>query len=362
MRICHITTAHPATDVRIFHKECVSLAKAGHSVVLLVPNTLDSVLNGVVIKGVEVSFSGRLGRMTKVSWAIYKAAKREMAEAYHFHDPEFLPFAWLLARSGKRVTYDVHEDVPRQILSKHWIPAPMRKLVSAVFEWFENRVASKCHAIVAATPLIADRFKVINVNTVTVCNYPLLSELGLVEVDAKTGNDVCYIGSITAIRGAKEMVRAMKGVEANLHLAGAYSPADLRQQLIHLPEWAQVIEHGFVGRNEVWGIYAKCRVGLVTLHPAENYLESLPIKMFEYMLAGLAVVASDFPYWRSIVDQAGCGLCVNPLDPAAMGKAINHLLNNPDLCTKMGQAGREAVLAQFNWEQQEKALLQLYGQ
>lgn len=337
------------------------MAKAGHTVFLLVPNVVSEVDKGIEIVGIKIAFNGRLGRMAKVGWAMYKAAKQLNADAYHFHDPEFLPFAWLLARSGKRVIYDVHEDVPRQILSKHWIPAPIRKLVSILFERFENLVASMCYAVVAATPLIADRFKPINSNTVTVCNYPLLSELNLVDVDSKTGADVCYIGSVTAIRGAREMVLAMQQVNAQLHVAGTYSPEGLRLEMQALPGWAKVKEHGFVGRKQVWDIYTHSRVGLVTLHPAENYLESLPIKMFEYMLAGLAVVASDFPLWRSIVEGAGCGLCVDPLNPDAIGSAINQLLNNPDQCANMGRLGRQAVLSTYNWEQQEMALLQLYS-
>jgi len=360
MRICHITTAHPAKDVRIFHKECVGLAMAGHHVSLLVPNVPDEQCKGVDIIGVDVPYTGRSGRMLRVGRAMYRAALGQKADAYHFHDPEFLPYAWLMARKGLRVTYDVHEDLPRQLLSKHWIPGPLRKLISWTSEVFEDAVASRLHAVVAATPLIADRFKMNNPNTITVCNYPLLSELSFGVGGGEKGREVCYIGSITAIRGVEQMVRAMEHCNAQLHLAGAWSPESLRTDIMRLDGWKHVTDHGFVGREEVWAIYARCPIGLVTLHPVENYIESLPIKLFEYMLAGMAVVASDFPLWNRIITEAGCGLCVDPMDPEAIGRAIDQLLNDPDEILAMGKRGREAVLNRYNWEQQQEVLNALY--
>jgi len=62
---------------------------------------------------------------------------------------------------------------------------------------------------------------------------------------------------------------------------------------------------------------------MVTLHPTPNHLESLPIKMFEYMAAGLPVIASDFPVWRDIVDRFQCGLLVDPLG------ALHSFLRHP---------------------------------
>ena len=100
--------------------------------------------------------------------------------------------------------------------------------------------------------------------------------------------------------------------------------------------------------------------GLVTLHPVINYLDALPIKMFEYMAAGIPVIASDFPLWREIVVGNQCGLCVDPMDPAAIARAIDHLAQHPDEACQMGENGRRAVLEKFNWAVEEKKLIQLY--
>jgi glycosyltransferase involved in cell wall biosynthesis len=100
--------------------------------------------------------------------------------------------------------------------------------------------------------------------------------------------------------------------------------------------------------------------GLVTLHPTPAYLDSLPVKMFEYMSAGLPVIASDFPLWREIIEGNDCGLCIDPLDPAAIAAAIDALVSNPARAEQMGRNGRAAVEQHFNWANEERKLLQLY--
>jgi len=105
---------------------------------------------------------------------------------------------------------------------------------------------------------------------------------------------------------------------------------------------------------------ARASAGLVTLLPMPSYLDSLPIKMFEYMSAELPVIASDFPLWRDIVQRHGCGVCVDPADPAAIGAAIRCYVDDPALVQRAGQAGRAAVLSTYNWPQAERELLSLY--
>ena len=96
------------------------------------------------------------------------------------------------------------------------------------------------------------------------------------------------------------------------------------------------------------------------LHPIPNYVNSLPVKMFEYMAAGIPVVASDFPLWKEIVSGANCGVTVDPRDPTQIAKKIEQLVENTDLAHRMGQAGRQAVETIYQWHHEWERLHRLY--
>ena len=95
--------------------------------------------------------------------------------------------------------------------------------------------------------------------------------------------------------------------------------------------------------------------------PAPNNIEAQPNKLFEYMAAGIPVVASDFALWRAIVDDTGCGLLADPCDPNAIATAVAYLLSHDREAEAMGRRGREAVARRYNWSAEEPKLLHLYA-
>jgi glycosyltransferase involved in cell wall biosynthesis len=147
---------------------------------------------------------------------------------------------------------------------------------------------------------------------------------------------------------------------AELRLAGTYSPESLRDAVIELPGWERVRELGFLDRRAVKQALNQVRAGLVLFYPEPNHVYAGPNKMFEYMAAGIPVIASDFPLWREIVEGAGCGRLVDPLDPRAIADAIEYLLSHPEEAEAMGRNGRRAVEERYNWKNEEKKLLALY--
>jgi glycosyltransferase involved in cell wall biosynthesis len=280
----------------------------------------------------------------------------------HFHDPELLPVGVKLMRRGIKAVYDAHEDVPRQILTKHWIPAVLRSPLSWAFERYENAQVKRLAGVVAATPHIAERFRALARRTVNVSNFPFLDELAPASVVLPRENKVCYVGGITRTRGAHEMLQALALVPGvRLLLCGRFEDAALEAEMRAAPGWSQVDYLGQVGRNQVREVMARSFAGLVTLQPMPSYLDSLPIKMFEYMSAELPVIASSFPLWRGIVEAHGCGVCVNPADPAAIADAIRSFRDSPEHVRAMGAAGNRAVREVFNWPQAERELLAFYG-
>jgi glycosyltransferase involved in cell wall biosynthesis len=362
-RIVHVTTVHPRDDIRIFRKECVSLAKAGYEVVQVVGDGLgDAMVDGVRIVDIGVRPAGRLARM-RVQPARALAAVRELKPALvHVHDPELLPLAAAMQRDGVPAIYDAHEDVPRQILTKQWIRPWMRGVVSRSFEVYENARVRRLAAVVAATPHIAERFASVARRSVVVANYPFPEELAPPAAPQPRERAVCYVGGITRTRGALQMVRAIAKLPGvRLLLAGRIEDAVLEAALAAEPGWAQVDHLGHVGRDEVRQVMARASAGLVTLLPMPSYLDALPIKMFEYMSAGLPVIASDFPLWKGIVERHGCGRCVDPTDVHAIAAAIREIVDAPQTVRAMGEAGRSAVQAHYRWSSAEAALLALYA-
>ncbi|MBM4760888.1 glycosyltransferase family 4 protein [Bacillus sp. B15-48] len=367
MKICHLTSVHSAYDTRIFIKECQSLQRAGHEVFYVVPNVPDEEINGVKILGVESDAKGQLARIRKTTKSVFLKALEVDADVYHFHDPELIPIGLKLKGYGKKVIYDVHEDVPEQILSKQWIPKPIRKSVSTMVRRYERYASKRFDAICTATPYIAKRFKTYNPNTTTIHNYPLLDELSTNYSDKmdKTKNSAVYIGGIYVLRGIKEMVNATeiinKEIPLTFVLAGSFAPPSLEEEVQSLPGYKYTDFHGFLDRDGIKTLLAEANMGLVLLHPEPRFIVSLPIKMFEYMSAGLPVIASNFPLWKEIVEKNRCGICVDPLNTQEIADAMKWVINHPDEAKLMGENGRKAVEKIYNWETESQKLIELYN-
>jgi glycosyltransferase involved in cell wall biosynthesis len=340
----------------------MSLARAGYPVTLIAPGHAEPQTEAVKVKEIPLP-SSRPERMLKTVWQVYRAAVQTRADIYHFHDPELLPIGLLLKLHRKRVIYDAHEDVPRSILAKEWIPRWLRQSVARLTDMIELAAASKLDAVIATTPTIATRFP--PAITRLVRNFPSGDMLFVDAVPYKERDPVvAYVGSLETARGVKEIVDAMalvpRSLQARCILAGAIDPPSLARELARSPGWSSVALAGFQSRQGVVSILSRARVGLVPLHPTPAYKASLPVKLFEYMSAGIPVVASDFALWREIIEGEGCGLLVDPLSPPAIAEATTWLLRHVEEAEAMGRRGAEAVRTLYNWNHEERKLLELY--
>lgn len=363
MKAVHLTSVHPRYDTRIFVKECVSLTNHGYDVSLVVADGKgDEQKNGVSIYDIGAPKS-RWDRMRNAPMRVFRKAIELDAQIYHFHDPELISIGLKLKKMGKKVIFDVHEDTPKQILSKPYLYKSLRNLISKVFGTYEQWASKQLDAVVAATPFLRDKFLKFGITVVDVNNYPLLSEFNIGEIDwSQKQNYVCYIGGLSRVRGILEIVEAMQYVQNNtrLTIAGSYSEANLEQEVMQSIGWNNVDYFGWQNRVGIQDILNGSIAGLVTLHPIINYLDALPVKMFEYMAAGIPVIASDIPLWKQIIDENQCGVCVNPFDSKEIAQAINSLVENPENAEKMGYNGQQAVLQKYNWSIEEQKLITLY--
>lgn len=361
MRICHITTVHQRYDIRIFWKQCVSAAKAGHEVVLLVNDELkDEYVHGVKIVSINRQSRGRIARVLSVGnrLRIFQEAKELNADVYQIHDPELLGLALNLKKCGFVVVYDSHEDVPRQILTKEWLPSFARPLVSRVFEYYENRVSRDLDGVIAPTPHIKERFGVINKNVWEVCNFPSLDEIQYSGHEYSNQNPTCYVGGLSVTRGIRQIAEATRKAGVELHLCGQFISKGLEDEL---RKYDHVTYFGSLGRPEVARFLVGASMGFVTLLNTPNDSMAYPIKLFEYMAAGLPVIASDFPVYKRIVEGYGCGICVNPLDVDAIAEAIIRIRNDSAFADELRKNGRKAITEAFNWESQARKLMDCYG-
>ena len=360
---------HPPDDIRIFWKECVSLAQAGYDVSFVVAARHGSGGTRVgpdgTVKLIMVEpRSGRSGRMLLSTCSVIAAGLREKGDIYHFHDPELIPGGLLLRLLGKRVIYDAHEDVPRNLATRQWIPRIFRSplsLAASTVEWLAGRVLS---GIVAATPVIARRFPKARVAVVQ--NFARLSEFAADGSPlAARSYAIAYTGAVVTSRCAIEMVKAVARIrhypDVSLIIAGDISPRSLVDRLAALSGWHRVDYRGRQDRAGIRRILAEARVGLALYHPVQAHIDCQPTKLFEYMAAGLPVIAADFPGFRQVVERARCGLCVPPCNVTAIAAAIEWVFANPAEAEEMGRRGRELALRYFNWDSEAKTLLHFYG-
>ena len=362
MKVVHLTSVHPRHDTRIFIKQCRSLVAHGYEVTLVVADGRgDERKDGVkIVDGGHQP--GRLNRIFRTTRRVLEKAIELDADLYHFHDPELIPVGLKLKRLGKKVVFDSHEDVPKQLMGKPYLNPLLLRMLSSTFALFERYVCPRFDGIVAATPFICDKFLLINPHSVDINNFPMIGELDGAALWTDKRDEVCYVGGIGTIRGILELVRACEFLQTpvRLNLAGRFSESSVEAEVKSYPGWGRVNELGCVDRAGVREVLGRSVAGLVTFHPLPNHIDSQPNKMFEYMSAGIPVIASNFPLWREIIEGNDCGLCVDPLDPSAIAEAIDFLVSNPERAQQMGVNGQRAVQTRYNWFVEEAKLLDFY--
>lgn len=361
-KVCHITSVHPTEDVRIFQKECVSLARAGYDVTL-VQQGESYEKDGVHITSFGAPASSRLRRMLFTARRAYKKALASDAEVYHLHDPELLPYGMKLKRKGKKVIFDSHEDVPNDILEKRWIPAPLRKLISRGYARYEAYCFSRLDGVIGVTPVLCRRLEKCSRRNAMVTNYPVLVED--LPRPAFQSRKVVFPGLLSESWNIHILLRAAERIEdVTVELRARQGTGTYEAALRKLPGWEKVNFPGRVSHSEVLRLLSECSCGAALLKKnIHGYGDTGTLgntKLFEYMMAGLPFVCTDFILWKEIVDRWQCGICVDPENVEEVSSAIQYLLDHPEEARRMGENGRRAVKEEFNWDVEEKKLLALY--
>lgn len=363
-RVCHISTAHAENDGRILFKQCSSISKAGYDVSFIVTSDKEKVINGVKI----IPLSGNNNRIYRMFYKTKEAYKKALdidADIYHFHDPELIPLGRKLKRIGKKVIYDVHEDMPKQILSKKYLGGiRIRKLISKAFDKYEKNNSKIFDSIVTTQDEFKEKFINYHNNIIVVKNFAMKDIIDqtvpIIINESKDKFIVIYIGSITKIRGVREMIKATEEFngKVELWLIGSFETEELFEECKSLDGYKYTKYIGKLPISELYKYIKAADIGLSILHPTPNYKEAIPTKVFEYMGCSLPVILSDFPFWRELFGDVG--KYVNPLDINEIIDAIEYYRTNKEIMISKGLENREVFETKFCWETEETKLINLY--
>jgi glycosyltransferase involved in cell wall biosynthesis len=152
--------------------------------------------------------------------------------------------------------------------------------------------------------------------------------------------------------------------EWELYLVGSSRPPAFEHELRDLAHRRGIAARtkfvAWVPYEEKERLSSQASIGVITYLPHANNASCLPNKLFDYMLAGLPVVASDFPLYQDVVEPNCCGLLVDPTRPEQIARALAYLIEHPQEARRMGENGRRAVRERYNWERESQRLLQIY--
>jgi len=371
-KICILTSVHPAFDGRIFHKEAKSLTKAGYDVIIIAQNDKNETVDGIQLIALKKA-KNRIYRIFGFTFKIFLLALKQNADIYHFHDPELLPVGVLLKLFvGKKIIYDVHDNMRKQLLHRPWIPKWIRKSISIIYLIVESICLLFIDFVIIAEDSYIENYRGRN-NICAIKNFPILSYFLGNEEESFHKQEIIYsiliyIGSITKVRGIFELIKAIKVLKENgynyvkLKLVGHFDSLSLLSEINKLLNSYNISNNvdivGVISNDQIYKILSEAQVGLAILHP--TYAQIHPTKLFEYMVAGIPIIASNFPLWIKIVEGNKCGICVDPFKPEDIAKTIKYLIEHPKIRKEMGENGRKAIIEKYNWEKEAKKLLALY--
>lgn len=325
--VLHVSSVHPCDDVRILYRECMVLMRAGFDVRAAFFNVHDREIGGIPLIDMGRRPRSRMLRAAVATWRMRALVKALKPRAVHLHDPELLPLALLLKRDGLVVFYDAHEDLPKQIFHKHWIPRLLREPLSRAAASLLPRAFARVDGLVVAARHIHDT-SMLDHQRVVLRNMPLKRQRSahVAPGFAERERAIAYVGAITAARGTGDVVRAALRTGATVYLAGRADPAYLRRILAMDAERVRYL--GVVAPPDVACLLDRCRVGLAVLPPTPAYLEAIPSKLFDYLGAGLPCVISDFGNWHVDLGTALEPYAVRPGDAAALAAQLARLLDD----------------------------------
>jgi len=373
IRVCMITTDHPVLDTRIFYKEALSLKKAGYDVwVVGGSNSYEhKMVREIDVIGLK---KGRGLIANPILWmALAKEATKVDAAIYHCHEPEsFLVALYLRIFKGKMIIYDIHEyhlDIMRVAR------IPLKIFLAFMLFLVEPLFCRYTCAIITADEGISRRYARFCDNVVSVFNFPTSDVFDRTDLQMVRGRYsgrfmVVYVGGMTEDRGILESIKAVHRAsivhpEIKLLLIGGFRSPEFKNACLEYIERHQLHDKvellGHIPHDEVPKYIVASDIGIALFHPTKRLMKtSYPLKLFEYMICGKPVIVSDLPAMKKVIEEARCGLFVNPMDIEDVSRAIGYAVEHPEELSAMSRRAKEAINTKYNWEKMGKVLVEVY--
>lgn len=372
IKVCHLASKHKMNDMRIFEKECKSLAKGGFDVTLVgfgeAPKTEE--VDGVRCITLHCPIKNNLELLRKRNKLILETALQVDAQIYHLHEPELLPVGKKLKKKGKTVIFDSHEFYGWQLHDNiHKIkiiktPAFLMKVFGNLYMRYEKRVCMKLDAVVQVCTMNGiDYFAKRCRQSIFIRNLPNTTDYSRHSaVDLSQKPLLAMIGGITKERGISQLVKATHQAGGTLLLAGAFFPKSYESELREMPEFECVDFKGFLDKAGMVAVLEQANMGASTILNVGQYdkIDTFPTKIYDYMSMELPVILSNTGYAQKMNEKYHFGICVNPEDPAEICQAITWLKEHPEQAVEMGKNGRKAIEQEFNWEKEGEKLVAFY--
>ncbi len=352
--ICDREFFHPF-DQRVY-KEALTLRDAGFTVEILTPHprTGTRELEGLTVRCVSTT-----GPPGATALRLLRSALRGGYDAFHCHELDPLLYALLLRPLTRRpVVWDCHEWL---VPMKRELQGPLAARLTALAQAV---AAPRVNRIVTVDNRLGRRLA--RYAPVTVLpNYPRAADFPEYDPNEGTVPTLLYVGSLTEVRGVREMLRGFRRLRrrtaARLEVAGGFTEPSLEA-------WAreydrrhglEVVWHGPVDHRKLAPIIARAGVGLSLLQPLPRYQRAMPTKVFEYLIMGLPVLASQSPIVEALLARGDCGLAVDSTDPDAIARGMEALLTHPQRAA-MGARGAALVRRHYVWEARAGVLAALH--
>lgn len=366
-RILHVSSAHPPTDPRIAYRVLPALAD-DYDLTALLPSVLPGRRGGIRYGSLPMRDTV-LGRVLVSYPRVFGWALRRRPRLLHIYDPELLPLARLLQRLLRiPVVYEVHENLHKKLPAT----AQNQGLISVwLFRYFDALARRHFHLILTEHGY-RNTYRDLTKPSAVIYNYPnlpFLEPYRFAYAPSRDKPEFFLIGWVSLDYAFDTLVAALALLKVRypdfiVHLFGRRTLSERDCQ--KLPGYAAVRDnlrfYGYTNQPVALPYAARATAGLALPKPVGDFPESYTTKLFEYMALGLPVVTSDFELYRNVVETYRCGLCVSPLDAAAVADALTYLIEHPDEACTMGGRGRQAVENRYNWEGEANTLRRYYKQ